>query len=571
MRFQANFGKWLKGNEKSLVTRIREERESGMLRWKLPVLGALIVFVLLAAWNVDLPGLYYDELTQVQSALRFVKGDAYRSQAEGIGQTEIAIRGHRLPLMAMGYVGAVKSIAFVPLAATVPLGPRSIRYLTIAIGALGLIATAAFARRLIGPTAAAVGIVLLAIDPSYLIFSRTDYGATGFMSLLKGVALWQLIIWWQTRKSWPLYVAAFAMGLGVYDKANFLWIVVGLAAAAIVIAPGSLARLTRKQAVYAACLFVIGCLPLVIYNFRWPPPTWTALEGQNRIVNNERGLARSSKELERRLAQRTQSLTGLFTATTVPWIRGCPAPRLVVMPALVLASSVITLVCYATPRLRRRWRREMLLLLTTLFILLFAVLTPGGYTNHHLLLAYGFPHLLVAAVLVRSVRWLYQMGTPLGAMAAAAVFCLGFAGPVTASLLRYRQIMVKLQKTGGTLDWSDAIYRLDSWLETHDADEPVVAVDWGIAKPLAVLSQGQLDCADLWWFPKPADYQRFFNRPGARYVMHTPSDTHFPDAREVFLKAVQDDGLQLQPVKIFNDRTAHPVLLVYVLTPKVSG
>jgi hypothetical protein len=544
-------------------------RDSAILYWKLPILGAVIAFALLAAWNIDLPGLYYDELIQVTPALRFVKGSLH-SQAHGIGETEIGIHGHRIPLMTMGYIGAVKTIAFVPLAATMDLGPRSIRCFTIAIGALALIATSAFARRLLGPAAAVLGIILLAIDPSYLIFCRTDYGPTVFMMALKGVALWQLIVWWQTRRSWSLYLAAFAMGLGVYDKTNFLWIVIALVGAALLIVPQFLARLTRRETICAGCLFLIGCLPLVAYNLHWPPPTWTALESHNRLVNGETGAPRSLEALEQRLMQRTKGLTDLFTATTVNWVRDCPAPPVVVMPVVALSASVITLVCYAVPRLRRRWRREMLLLLTMFFIILMAVVTPGAYSSHHLILAYPFPHLLVAAVVVRSARRFYRMRTPLGAIAAAAVFFLGFAGPATASLLRYRQVMVQLQKTGGTGNWSDGIYLLDSWLETHDPDQPVVAVDWGIEQPLVALSQGRLHCADLWRVHDAGAYQHFFNLPGSRYVLHPPGDTNFPEARDLFLEAAQNRGLQLHSVETITDRMARPILLVYVLSRTVS-
>lgn len=547
------------------------KQDSGILRWKLPILGAVVAFALLAAWNIDLPGIYYDELIQVTPALRFVKGNSMQSQTFGLGQTEVGIYGHRIPLMTMGYIGAVKTIAFVPLAATMDLSPKSIRYFTIMIGALALVATSAFARRLLGPTAAVLGIILVAIDPSYLIFCRTDYGPTVFMMALKGVALWQLIVWWQTRRSWSLYLAAFAMGLGVYDKTNFLWIVIALAGAALLIVPQFLARLRLREAVCAGCLFLIGCLPLIAYNRHWPPPTWTTLESHNRLVNGETGAPRSLEGLEHRLLQRTKVLTNLFTATTVNYVRDCPAPRVVVTPAVVFTASLITLICYAVPRLRRRWRREMLLLLTTFFIILIAAVTPGAYGGHHLILAYPFPHLLAAAVVVRCARRFYRMRAPLGAIAAAAVFCFGFAGPATASLLRYRQVMGQLQRTGGTGNWSDGIYLLDSWLETHDPDQPVVAVDWGIEQPLAALSQGRLRCVDLLLPIRDAGaYQHFFDLPRSRYVLHAPSDTNFPEARDLFLEAARNQGLQLHSVEIITDRTARPILLVYVLSRTVS-
>ena len=542
-------------------------KDSGFLWWKWPILGAVVVFALLGTWNVRLPGLFSDELIQITAALRFVKGDNMHSQTFGLGR-EIEIHSHRIPTMIMGYIGAVKTIAFVPLAAVVDLSPRSIRYFTILVGALALVAIAAFARRFFGPAAAILGISLLAIDPSYLFFSRTDYGPTVFMMALKGLALWQGMVWWQARRLWPLCLASFAMGLGVYDKTNFLWIVFALGGAALLLAPQLLAGLKRREVICAGALFLIGCLPLIAYNRHWPPPTWQALQAQNRYTTGETGPPRSLGEFEHRIVQRTAVLMDVFTATTVLYVRDLPAPRVVIMPPVMLIASFITLICYAVPRLRRRWRREMFLLLGTFLIILAAALTPGASQNHHLILAYPFPHLLVAAVSVRCARWFHRTKTPMGAVAAAAVVCLGFAAPAAASLLRYRQVMDRLQETGGEGNWSDGIYSLDSWLETHDPDQPVVAVDWGIEQPLAALSQGRLNCVDdVWSAQKAAAYQRFFDQPGTRYLLHAPAYTNFPQARDVFLEAARNRRLQPQTVDVVTDGMARPVFLVYELVP----
>ncbi len=534
--------------------------------WNLAILGAVAVFVLLAASNIDLPGIYYDELIQVTPALHFVKGDAMNSQVPGLDNTAIHFHGHRLPLMTMGYIGAVKTIAFVPIAATLTLGPRSIRYFTIMIGAISLLAIAGFARRFIGPAAAALAIIFLATDPSFLIYCRTDYGPTVFMMALKGVALWQLIMWWQTGRSWPLYRAAFATGLGVYDKTNFLWIVMAVAGATILLEHRFFTRLNWRQMACACGFFIIGCSPLIAYNRHWPPPTLTALAAQNHSDGRETGPPHSFEEVERRLIQRTAVFGYLFTATSVVYMRDLPPPRVVIMPFAVFAASLITLVCYAIRSVRRRWRREMFLLLVTFFIVLLASLTPGAFKNHHLILAYPFPHLLVAAIVVRGVRQCCRMRAPLGAIASAAVICVCAAAPVAANVLRYRQVTVGLQKTGGTDNWSDAIYALDSWLENHDPAQPVVAVDWGIEQPLAVLSQGRLHCVDLWQVHDASDYQDFFNVPGTRYVLHAPDTTNYPEPRDIFLEGARARGLQTNLAETFNDRTGRPTLLVYVLS-----
>jgi hypothetical protein len=541
------------------------------LSWKLTIAAAAVIFVILAAWNISLPGLYYDEAIQIAPALRFVKPDM-QGDAFGEQDSEIVIRGHRLPLMSMGYLGGLKTIAFVPLAATGKLGVRSIRSFTLLIGALALIAISAFARRFLGPAAAALGAILLATDPGYLFFSRTDFGPTVLMMLLKGTALWQLTIWWQTGRSWPLYRAAFAIGLGVWDKTNFLWIVLAAAGAVLLIAPRSFARLKVREAMLAGCLFVLGCLPLIVYNLHWPPPTWTALKNQN--INgrrNETGAPHSFRELEGRVLQRAKVLAKLLTASNVDYVRDLPGPPATVMPFVVFAASIITLLCYSMPRLRRRWRREMWLLLAASGIVVAAALTPGAYKAWHLILAYPFPQLIVAAVVVRGLELCRRMRMPVGAICAAAVVLVGAVAPAVAGTLRYRQVMAAVRQTGGAGSWSDGIYELDAWLESHDPSQPVVTVDWGIEWPLVVLSQGRLLCVERWTARDAAAYQEFLNMSGSRYVLHAPDATEFPEGREVFLEAVRSRGLQLDLVNTIADRTGRPVLLVYTASPTIGG
>src|ERR1051326_4169824 len=128
--------------------------------------------------------------------------------------------------MALGYIGAVKTIAFIPVAALFGITPESVRVFTITIAALSLVFTYLFARRLFRSAwVAATGTVLLATDPSFVFYSRVDFGPSVFMFLFKALGLWLLLDWWRTGRGRSLLLGAFVFGLGVYDKANFLWVV----------------------------------------------------------------------------------------------------------------------------------------------------------------------------------------------------------------------------------------------------------------------------------------------------------------------------------------------------------
>src|SRR6266851_9819735 len=99
--------------------------------------GLLAVFALyasLALRDVRVPGLYADELIQVDPALDFVRGGLW-SAVNGLPASDVWLFGRALPLMTMDYMGALKTFIFIPVVALAGVGPESVRFTTGAIGA----------------------------------------------------------------------------------------------------------------------------------------------------------------------------------------------------------------------------------------------------------------------------------------------------------------------------------------------------------------------------------------------------------------------------------------------------
>src|SRR5438477_7424395 len=305
------------------------------------VVASVTTFVVVAGLHVRVPGLYYDEVFQDTSALAFVKG-GLGSHVAWLPGTQVALLGHPLPLMANSYIGAVKTIAFVPVAALFGITPASVRFFTIGISALALAATAAFARQLFPrPLVAAVATALLATDPSYVFFSRIDFGPSVFMFLLKAVGLWQLALWWRTRRTRFLLVGSFAFGLGVYDKLNFFWIVAAVVAAALLLDPrGVRARVDRRLVAMGAGAFLVGCLPVVGYNLSWPPRSIEpALRGTLHISGGNTN-GGPWTQLAERFRQLVSLLDGRTIADLVAGI-GHPPPLLPVVAAVAAVGILV--------------------------------------------------------------------------------------------------------------------------------------------------------------------------------------------------------------------------------------
>jgi hypothetical protein len=488
----------------------------------------------LATRDVDLPGLNYDELLQLTPALAFAKG-GLSSAVAVIPKTELHLLGHDLPLMILPYLGSVKTISFVPVAALFGISPESVRFFSVAVGALALVATYLFARRLfVRSEVAAIATVLLATDPSFIFYSRVDFSPTVFMMLFKGLGLWQLLDWWRSQRRRSLVLGCFALGLGVYDKADFLWIIAAVAAAAFVLDRRRVVRMVvRRESLPGAAAFVVGCLPLIVYNLSWPPRTLAAsLEGKLHLKYGS-GSGNPLLELWERIRLLGRLLDGERVSRDLGGIAyGWPA-----LPLAVLAAALCVGFLYAKPATRTRVRPAFFILLCGIFTLVATALTPGGGGPQHVLLVYPFPHLVLAAGLAEAAR-LYRARR---SVVVVALIVLGLAGTGVWSLQR---TMSRLQATGGSGNFSSAIYQLNDYLLARDRDRKVVAIDWGIHHNLVGLSNGRISSLDLWLpLNEPAaprgKLRAQLIEPGYDYILHSRAETNFELPRDRFFEIVK--------------------------------
>jgi 4-amino-4-deoxy-L-arabinose transferase-like glycosyltransferase len=527
-------------------------------------LAGIAAFVALASFDVRVPGLYYDELFQLTTALAFVKG-GLGSAVAWVPGTEISIAGHPFPLMAHSYIGAVKTATFVPVAAAFGISPASVRIFTITVAALSLVFTYLFARRLFRSAAvAAVGVVLLATDPSFVFYSRVDFGPSVFMFLFKAIGLWQLVDWWRSGRLRSLVIGAFAFGLGVYDKANFLWIVAAVLVAALVLDyRGVRRRLDRRSSLWATGAFALGCLPFLAYNASWPPRTIEpALKGTLHVSGGN-----PSGGPFTQLGLRVQQLWRLLDGETLSELltgRHGGAP---VLPAACLAAAVAIAAAFAVPSLRARVRPAMFVVLSGFLVLVASALTPGGSYPHHVLLAYPAPHLALAAVVVEGAILVRERARPAAALLGAAALAASVAVSVTTTTA----MLSRLRHTGGTGNFSDGIYSLERYLVRHDRDRRLVIVDWGIFQNLVALSGGDLRAVEVWdslnaTKPVRGKVLEQLDDPAARYVLHIPDATNFPRARTRFFAELRKAGRRARLERTVTTRLGQPLFEIYRVT-----
>ena len=173
--------------------------------------AAVCVFVLLAAYRIELPGLYYDELAFVNAALG------------APDNTFVHLRLGPLPILLMPYLGALKAWIYVPIFHLLGVSPLAIRLPAILIAAVTLIVLYCAMRDSVGAAWAAIIVCVMAVDPANLFPSKLDWGPTVLMHFFQAIIL---ALWFSYRKKpqlWKPVMIAVCFALGFFDKFNFVW------------------------------------------------------------------------------------------------------------------------------------------------------------------------------------------------------------------------------------------------------------------------------------------------------------------------------------------------------------
>jgi hypothetical protein len=528
--------------------------------------GLLVVLAAYASLQLQhprLPGLYYDELIQVVPALDVVRGGLW-SSVNWTPSADVSLLGYSLPLMTMDYIGSLKTMLFIPIVAAAGITPESVRITTVLIGAASLLAVFAFARRVAGTPVALITVALLATDLSFIYYVRVDYGPTALMLLLKSIALWQLASWWQTNRLRHLFVGALALGLGVYNKADFLWIVFGIVGAAVLVSLGGVrARATPRSIASAAAAFALGAAPLIYFNLWWSMPTLAALSGPATASGLSGGFGDQFLErlgvLEHLLDAGHVSVGQVALAPTgglVVWLSATSA----LLAVTVLARERLRTLSGRNGRDNSLPRVSLFALTATLLILAAAAATPGGFAGHHVILTYPLPHLLAATGIVIVMEWVRRrLGVRLATGLASAA-CVVAAGQ---NWLTTDAYLNRLAVTGGAGNFSDAIYRLADRLERDQSGATVIDLDWGFHFPLVGLSQGSIHSVEM-TDGSISELRLYLADPSVKYIAHAPGANNLPRGLEAFNAAAKAAGLEVVREQRFTTRDGKPAIDVYV-------
>jgi hypothetical protein len=406
--------------------------------------GAVIIFLAISLQQLNLPGFYYDEALDLVPMLQVMHGE----QADLLRGIGLTFGARTYPVMLMDYMGSLNGYMTIPFMAILGPGVLAARLQPILFSALTIVLAYALARAWFGRGVAAVTALLLAVNPSFIWFSRQGISVTSVMTVFSLGSLlllnaWRLEIggleignWKLTRltnlqsliSNLRLLLAGLLLGLGLWAKLLFLWWIVVLGVMTLVWlftqrrsegekeqeskGDSPLHLFSRAAAALLKSLpwvvigFAIGAAPLIYYNLR-------DLLAQPFDLSNAHTLGLLFKSLGQTTEYGVNNLDlwtnlgkaiadfNVFLDGSYFWYNGVPFSNVYAAPAFVISVIAGSLLVMR----RAAWRKWLAVLAGIAVTVFISAFTVSGLWATHLFILVPLPQMVVAAAAVWLANW----------------------------------------------------------------------------------------------------------------------------------------------------------------------
>jgi hypothetical protein len=539
------------------------------------VVGLLAVFVYIATRNIKFPGLYYDELDFVNAALGGPAGTQF-----------ISTRIFGVPVMIMPYIGALKSYLYYPVFALFGVSAVTIRLPIILVAAVGLfvwyeVGVLIYRTRV----TALFMLAALSVDPAYIFQSKLDWGPTVLQVVLSGVLIYSVLraLRGSTGSAVRIWlpVAYVAALLGLFNKLNFIWIIV-----AVPIAIGAVYPARVRTWFKSGLLFLL------------PLGATTALVGLAGWFLILPLITSSGPAMG--LLARAQFTVNLYTAT----MNGAAVFGYITGGGVLTSASwtdsvelwvaVAWVVALALTVRRLREDQKEALRTTAFFAVVFViiaaqiVLTKQAMGPYHIMALWPINVLVIFLMVEFTALCAYRVAPVEWKTAAGRIVQPAMVAITSAALLcgsgmadnAYNAAFA--QGTTVAPIWSDQIYQLSAFINArYPTRGYVLFPDWGMDNQTLALASSDGERSrllDVWpWFSDPGPslamsnwiFETYFEGRTDMVVMFKSIDV-IPGTKANFWSFARDEGLTVTQVDWMPSQDK-PIYVIYMVTVASSG
>jgi len=476
--------------------------------------------------------------------------------------------GRPVATMIMSYIGALKAWLYAPIFALFGVSVWTLRLPVLLVGAAAIWLTASLLARLGGPRAAAIGALLLATDPIFLTTTVFDWGPLALQQLLVAGGLLALVRFKQEQRERYLVLGCFALGLALWHKAVFLWLLVALAVSAAVVGGRELFRTAVRHWPSASGAFLLGALPFVLYNVDQPGEAWRG---------RRLGLADLPQKIEvMKRSLRGDAMAGFLVAADGHGVEATAA-KPVERASLWLSDRAgrrisglqLWLVPVAAAGLFIKRSRPPILFFAAAFLLAWAqmlVTEEAGGSVHHTVMLWPLVHaflalgLAAAAGLCRSVAYL---------CAVLVLFAASF------NALAINEHLARLVRFGPERMWTDAVFDLAERVRATGA-RYFHPADWGMGEQVRLLTAGTIIVEEA---VQPFSRESLdeeerrhilerIERQDGVFARYVSGWTYFPAAGRLLEQTARQEGFEPVSVELVRDRRGRAVFELFRFRPR---
>jgi hypothetical protein len=555
----------------------RKHAVFGWLKRHFLLVISIVAFSMTTLHQLSLPGLYYDEALDLVPMLDLAQGRSPELlRGIGIG---------RFPLMLLDYMGSLGGYVALPFVSVFGAGFVAARIQPLLFSALTIALVYALATRWFGARVAGLTALLLAVQPSFVWFSRQGISVTSVMSVF---AWGSLLLLTQAGSPTParaaiassprrFALAGACLGLGLWAKLPFLWWLMMLGAMAVIwllTRPDARAQLRSRARGIAALVagFALGAAPLLAYNLigvirDGSPHTASLILGSLLRPTQQFGV--DNRDFLKNLGVSWSNFS-VFIDGSYFWYNGVTFSNTFALPTLAIALLIGLAFVRVDPRVRPLTPRWLALACALPVAIVMGAFTVSGQWATHFFIISGVPQMLIACAAVWMAERVWTALAPHAGAFAAGALALGLVAlPLSRDVWVNAQHHAKLAETGGSGRFSDAVYAIAEHLDQRAVAEPV-ALDWGIEKQIRVLTGDRVRPIEIFGYsPDPnvadagfADRARgYLKDPNRRYIVLWDRFAVY-NRRAEFTRIANEMGKTVTESFIAHERSGLPVYVV---------
>lgn len=455
------------------------------------LLGVSIAFLGLCLYQIDLPGLYGDEVDKLAPTVSLLTGQPFL----GVGWYKTFF-GFRILLSFTDRIGPVLSYLPVPFILLFGYTSFALRLSSIVCGWLTLVFAYFGAKMWFGPKVARYGIAITAVSPAFVFLQRMGYYNYGPVTLFASLTFFFLARYISKRNSYDLWASAAFAGVGINTALQAIFVLIPIFLIGLLF--WNTIRPRLREILIALIIFLIVGSPIIGMTLKsgsaFKRIGWS---GSNSGSLTLRGFVDTLSEEIHHFKGMLGGLDGVQVQSIGKDIR-----NLWMNYAFVLSILAIAFFFVFSRDKKDFIRRNAALVLITLFGLFITGFIVAGRATYQLIVLWPFAVLVIGAGLAQMHQFLGRFRVIAIVLACALVITQ--AG-VT---IRAHQLLSQVR---GRIFTSSQIYQLANYISQRPELRPI-AMDWGLLNQIYYLTEGKvLPEAIHGWWPKdgipPGDFK----------------------------------------------------------------